>query len=285
MNAPVQATEDLLYCVEDGIARLTFNRPQARNALTFAMYERMAAICETVNGDRSIKAMILTGAGDKAFASGTDISQFRAFKTAEDALEYEERIDRVLGALEKVRVPTIAAIAGACTGGGAGIAACCDMRIGTASTRIGFPIARTLGNCLSMSNISRVVSLVGPARTKDLIFTARLIEAPEALALGLLNEVVPDVRDAAAPRRRDREADRRPRADHDGNHQGGGAPHPPHVVARGGRGSDPARLYERGFPRGNGRFPQQAHAELEGQVAIWSPIDSDGIGVAVACSL
>ena len=203
MNAPVPATEDLLYVVEDGIARLTFNRPQARNALTFAMYERMAAICESVNAARSIKAMVLTGTGDKAFASGTDISQFRAFKTAEDALEYEERIDRVLGALEKVRVPTIAAIAGACTGGGAGIAACCDMRIGTAATRIGFPIARTLGNCLSMSNISRVVALVGPARTKDLIFTARLIEAPEALALGLLNEVVPDV---AALQRRVRKA-------------------------------------------------------------------------------
>ena len=102
MNAPVAATEDLLYSVEDGIARLTFNRPQARNALTFAMYEQMAAICETVNADRSIKAMILTGAGDKAFASGTDISQFRAFKTAQDALDYEARIDRVLGALEAV---------------------------------------------------------------------------------------------------------------------------------------------------------------------------------------
>ena len=131
MNAPVAATEDLIYSVEDGIARLTFNRPQARNALTFAMYEQMAAICEAVNADRSIKAMILTGAGDKAFASGTDISQFRAFKTAQDSLDYEARIDRVLGTLEQCRVPTIAAIAGACTGGGAGIAACCDIRIGT----------------------------------------------------------------------------------------------------------------------------------------------------------
>ena len=280
MNAPVAATEDLIYSVEDGIARLTFNRPQARNALTFAMYEQMAAICETVNNDRSIKAMILTGAGDKAFASGTDISQFRAFKTAEDALEYEERIDRVLGTLERVRVPTIAAIAGACTGGGAGIAACCDIRIGTAATRIGFPIARTLGNCLSMSNISRVVALVGPARTKDLIFTARLIEAPEALSLGLLNEVVPDVRDAAAPRRRNRQARCRPCADHDGNRQGSGAPHPPHSVARGGPGPDPARLYERGFPRGNGRVPQQAHAELEGQVVERGNKPSDRVFTA-----
>jgi enoyl-CoA hydratase/carnithine racemase len=193
MNAPLQATEDLLYDVQDGVARMTFNRPQARNALTFAMYERMAAICEAINADRSIKALILTGAGEKAFASGTDISQFRAFKTPQDALDYEARIDRVLGALEQVRVPVIAAIAGACTGGGAGIAACCDIRIGTAATRIGFPVARTLGNCLSMSNISRIVALIGPARTKDVIFTARLIEAPEALALGLLNEVVPDL--------------------------------------------------------------------------------------------
>jgi enoyl-CoA hydratase len=204
MNAPLQATEDLLYDVQDGVARMTFNRPQARNALTFAMYERMAAICEAINADRSIKALILTGAGEKAFASGTDISQFRAFKTPQDALDYEARIDRVLGALEQVRVPVIAAIAGACTGGGAGIAACCDIRIGTAATRIGFPVARTLGNCLSMSNISRIVALIGPARTKDVIFTARLIEAPEALALGLLNEVVPDL--ATLQRRADETA-------------------------------------------------------------------------------
>src|SRR3977135_3094742 len=111
MNAPVSATEDLIYAVEDGIARLTFNRPQARNALTFAMYEQMATICEAVNKDRSIEGMIVTGAGAKTFAAGTELSQFRAFKTAEDALEYEQRIDRVLGTLERVRVPTIAAIA------------------------------------------------------------------------------------------------------------------------------------------------------------------------------
>src|SRR3954464_11055898 len=105
MNAPVAAAEDLIYSIADGIARITFNRPQARNALTFAMYEQMAAICESINKDRSIKALILTGAGEKAFASGTDISQFRAFKTAQDALDYEARIDRVLGTLESCRVP------------------------------------------------------------------------------------------------------------------------------------------------------------------------------------
>src|SRR3981081_2828532 len=102
------------------------------------------------------------------------------------------RIDRVLGTLEQCRVPTIAAINGVCAGGGAGIAACCDLRIGTRSAKFGFPIARTLGNCLSMSNLSRLAALVGPARVKDIIFTARLVEAPEALAIGLLSEVVED---------------------------------------------------------------------------------------------
>src|SRR3974377_1293707 len=120
MNAPLQSNEDLIYAVEDALARLPFNRPQARNALTFAMYEQMASICENINADRSIKAMILTGAGDKAFASGTDISQFRAFTTAQESLDYEARIDRVLGTLGQGRRPVVAAIAGARTGGGRG---------------------------------------------------------------------------------------------------------------------------------------------------------------------
>jgi enoyl-CoA hydratase/carnithine racemase len=193
MNAPVTATEDLIYSVQDGIARIVFNRPQARNALTFAMYEQMASICESINQDRSIKALILTGAGDKAFASGTDINQFRAFTTPQHAIDYEARIDRVLTQIEECRVPTIAAITGACTGGGAGIAACCDLRIGTKTTRMGFPIARTLGNCLSMSSLSRLTALIGPARVKDIIFTARLVGAEEAAAAGLLTEVVEDL--------------------------------------------------------------------------------------------
>jgi enoyl-CoA hydratase len=193
MTATATAADDLLYEMRDGVGRITFNRPQARNALTFAMYERLAEICEAANGDRAIKVLVLTGAGDKAFAAGTDINQFRAFKTPQDAIEYESRMDRVLGTLEACRVPTIAAITGACTGGGAGIAACCDLRIGTTTSKFGLPVARTLGNCLSMSNLSRFAALIGPARVKDIIFTARLIEAEEAARIGLLNEVVADV--------------------------------------------------------------------------------------------
>jgi enoyl-CoA hydratase/carnithine racemase len=193
MDQPSQASNDILFETRDGIGKVTFNRPQARNALTFAMYERLAEICDEANRDRSLKVLVLQGAGDKAFASGTDINQFRAFTTPQHALDYESRIDRVLTELERCRVPTIAAITGACTGGGAGIAACCDLRVGTKTTKIGFPIARTLGNCLSMSNLSRLTALIGPARVKDLIFTARLVGAEEAASLGLLNEVVEDV--------------------------------------------------------------------------------------------
>jgi enoyl-CoA hydratase len=193
MDQQATVNDDLLFDLRDGIGRVTFNRPQARNAFTFAMYERLAEICQQANNDRTIKVLVFQGAGDKAFAAGTDINQFRAFTTPQHALDYESRIDRVLGQLEQCRVPTIAAINGACTGGGAGIAACCDLRIGTKTVKMGFPIARTLGNCLSMSNISRLTALVGPARVKDLIFTARLIGAEEAAAVGLLNEVVEDL--------------------------------------------------------------------------------------------
>jgi len=183
-------TEEILFEVKDaGIAWLTFNRPQARNAMTFAMYDGIAEVCRKIEGDASVRVLILRGAGDKAFVSGTDISQFRDLRTAEQALEYEARMDRVFDALEDVRVPTIAAIQGACTGGGAGIAAACDLRIGAPSAKFGFPIARTLGNTLSMRNHARLAALLGVARTKDMIFLARLLDAEEMLRVGLLNEI------------------------------------------------------------------------------------------------
>lgn len=185
-------SQELLYEIDDGVGRITFNRPEARNALTFRMYERLEEVLQQAENDASLKALILTGAGEHAFAAGTDISEFKSFSRAEDALNYEARMDRVLDALERSRVPTIAAIAGACTGGGAAIAICCDLRIGASGARFGMPIGRTLGNCLSMSNYARLVSLLGPARVKDIIFTARLIGATEAHAAGLLSEVLPD---------------------------------------------------------------------------------------------
>jgi enoyl-CoA hydratase/carnithine racemase len=182
-------TDELIYVRRDGIGRVTFNRPLARNALTFAMYERLAEIASSP-GD--VRALIITGTGDKAFAAGTDINQFRLFAGANDALAYESRIDRVLGTIETCAIPTIAAIAGACTGGGVAIAAACDIRIASANARFGFPIARTLANCLSMSNLARMSALVGPARVIEMIFTARLFSAAEAMSVGLVTEVLPD---------------------------------------------------------------------------------------------
>jgi enoyl-CoA hydratase len=192
LAAAAAAGDDILYELRGDVAWLTLNRPQARNAMTFAMYDRLAEICGQAPTDGSVKAMVLTGAGERAFAAGTDISLFRSFKTADDALQYEARIERVLDAIEACPLPTIAAISGACTGGGAAIAATCDLRIAAANARFGFPIARTLGNCLSGASMSRLVSLVGAARAKELIFTARLVGAEEALAAGLVSEVVSD---------------------------------------------------------------------------------------------
>ena len=184
--------EDLLIDTREGLAFVTFNRPQARNALTFPMYEGLANLCIAANDDPGIRAIIITGAGEKAFAAGTDISQFTELSTAEQAIAYEHKIDRILTAIENCNKPTIAAIAGACTGGGAAIAAVCDLRIGAANARFGFPIARTLGNTLSMVNHARLAALIGPARVTDLIFSARLMEAEEMRMAGLLSEILPD---------------------------------------------------------------------------------------------
>jgi len=189
MNAPA---DELIVERKGAVVWMTFNRPQARNALTWHMYSRLETACNEINGDRTVRAVVLTGAGGQAFVAGTDIGQFRTFKTEQDALDYEARGNLVMRTLESVRVPTIAAIAGACTGAGAAIAACCDLRIASPSARYGFPIARTLGNCLSMANYTRVAALIGIARLKDLIMRARLMDAQEMQACGLISEVTPD---------------------------------------------------------------------------------------------
>jgi enoyl-CoA hydratase len=189
---------DLLVTRQDGIVTATLNRPQARNALTYAMYDGLAALCTAIDGETETNVLIVTGAGPEAFAAGTDIAQFKSLASAEDSLAYEARIERVLGAIERCRVPTIAALAGACTGGGAAIAGCCDLRIAAANLRYGFPIARTLGNGLSAQNLYRLVALMGEARVKEMIFTARLIGAEEAHAIGLVSAIVADAGDLPA---------------------------------------------------------------------------------------
>lgn len=181
--------EELLFHEENLTGVITFNRPHARNALTFEMYESLAELCEKIiNRSLGIRSLIITGAGDKAFAAGTDISRFRTFSTETHALDYERTMDRVLGLLESVPIPTVAAIRGACTGGGAAIAACCDIRVASDDIKFGFPIARTLGNCLSVNNLARLAELLGAARTREILLTSRLIQSAEALSICLINE-------------------------------------------------------------------------------------------------
>jgi enoyl-CoA hydratase/carnithine racemase len=178
------------FQVDGSTATLTFNRPEARNAMTWAMYDALVEACEAVDADAGVHVFVVKGAGGQAFASGTDISQFSAFATRDDVLAYERRLDSVFDRLERVRKPTIAQVQGAATGGGCVIALACDFRICTPDVRFGVPVARTLGNCLSAANCARLMDLVGPARTKDLLMTGRLIEAAEAAGLGLATRVV-----------------------------------------------------------------------------------------------
>ncbi len=186
-------SEAELLIERDGpVAVLTLNRPEKRNALTFPMYEGLADFSRSAGEDEDLKVIILRGAGDKAFASGTDISQFRDFKGAEDGLAYEKRIDGVLSDIEACPRPIIAAITGACTGGGAAIAGLCDIRLATRDMRFGFPIARTLGNCLSVPSLRRMSAMLGAARTREIIMTSRLVEAEEALGIGLVSELFDD---------------------------------------------------------------------------------------------
>jgi enoyl-CoA hydratase len=184
------ANQDTIYERRGAVAWLTFNRPQARNAMTFEMYDEITRVCDEIEADPSIRVLVLTGAGDKAFVAGTDISQFQTFTDPQHALDYEARIDGVLTRLERVARPTIAAIRGVAVGGGASLALACDMRVCTPESRFGVPIARTLGNCLSTTSYARIIDLIGAARTKELIFTAKLVGAADALAIGLVNEVV-----------------------------------------------------------------------------------------------
>jgi len=185
------STPETIFQIDPPFAFLTFNRPQARNAMTWAMYDALVRACETVDADPQVRVFILKGAGGKAFVSGTDISQFQSFREPKDAIDYEKKISIVLGRLERVTKPTITQVEGFATGAGCGIVATCDLSVATTESAIGIPIARTLGNVASSGTFARIVNLIGPVRAKELIFTGRLIPAPEAQAMGLINRVVP----------------------------------------------------------------------------------------------
>jgi enoyl-CoA hydratase len=183
--------EHLVLERSDRVAVVTVDRPDARNAMTFAMYDALHALCERLDGDGSVRAMILTGAGDKAFVSGTDIRQFQTFRTREDALGYEARISRVLDRLAGMSKPTIALIQGDAVGGGLFMSLACDLRLAAEHARFGAPIARTLGNFAAPTSLALLVATVGPVRAREMVITARLLGAAEAKTIGLVDEVHP----------------------------------------------------------------------------------------------
>jgi len=182
---------ELLFERRGAAAVITFNRPSARNAMTFAMYEALVAYCDEVDADDDIRVLVLRGAGGRAFVSGTDIRQFLDFDSGRTGVEYEADIDRYIGRLDRLRKPAIALVEGYAVGAGLSIAATCDLRVCTPDAQFGLPIARTLGNCLSMAGYARLVAIVGEARAKDIVFTARMVGADEARAAGLVSAVVP----------------------------------------------------------------------------------------------
>ncbi|HEY7292654.1 MAG TPA: enoyl-CoA hydratase/isomerase family protein [Vicinamibacterales bacterium] len=189
-----------MFETDGPLAILTFNRPEARNAMTWEMYDALVAACEQVDADPSLRALILRGAGGKAFVSGTDIAQFRAFRTRQDGLDYEARLDATLDRLERLTKPAIAQIEGVTAGGGCAIAVCCDLRIATPESTFGVPVARTLGNCLSGATYARIADLVGTANVKDMMFTGRMMSAADANAIGLVTRIVPSTEIGATVR-------------------------------------------------------------------------------------
>src|SRR5262245_26953876 len=186
----LMASDDLRLDRDGRTALLTFNRPEARNAMTFEMYERLHDTCEQLDRDPEVRVLLLRGAGSKAFVSGTDIRQFLDFKTREDALGYEARISRVLLRVAGMSKPTITMVQGDAVGGGLFMSLACDLRLAATHARFGAPVARTLGNCPAPSSVSLLAATVGPIRARELMLTARLVEATEAKALGLVDEVL-----------------------------------------------------------------------------------------------
>ena len=174
------------YSKSNGVASVVFDRPEARNAMTWAMYAELATACDAIASDPEVRVAVFRGAGG-AFVAGTDIQQFTAFSSGEDGIAYERKIEASIGQIERLPKPAIAVVQGVCVGGGLAIAMACDFRIATPDARFGVPIARTLGNCLSVGTVARLVSHFGPGRTKRILMLAEAISAEEAQSCGFVS--------------------------------------------------------------------------------------------------
>jgi enoyl-CoA hydratase/carnithine racemase len=175
------------------VARITFDRAGARNAMSWTMYDQLSDALDQLGAAATVRAVELRGAHGH-FVSGTDISQFETFTTGEDGIAYERRLESIVSRLETVRVPTLAVVEGNAAGAGLLFATACDLRVCTPDARFSAPIARTVGNTLSLQSIARLVAHRGPDRSIEMLMRAGPLEAEGARAIGFVTAVVEPAR-------------------------------------------------------------------------------------------
>jgi enoyl-CoA hydratase/carnithine racemase len=194
MNEPVarlqSLTAKLIARKEGAVGWIVFNNPDRRNATSYEMWQALPVVLDAHARDPEVRVIVLRGAGEKAFSAGADISQFKEKRSGDAAREYNAAADSANQALRQCAKPTIAMIRGYCIGGGVALAVGCDIRIAADDARFGVPAAK-LGLGYRFDGIQRLASIVGPAHTAEIFFTARQFTAQEALRMGLVNRVVP----------------------------------------------------------------------------------------------
>ncbi len=183
--------DDILLDRTDGIATVTFNRPDQRNAIDYHGWLELRRIAIDLDRDDSVRVVVFTGAGDRAFSAGADIKDFESYRdNSEKAQVYAEAFDGAMDAIEAVSKPTVCLIKGFCVGGGCEMSMACDIRIAADNSRFGIPVAR-LGILVGYREMRRLVNLVGPGNASYILLSARLLDSAEALRVGLVNQVVP----------------------------------------------------------------------------------------------
>ena len=177
---------------EGAVGRIIFNNPARHNAVSLDMWQAVAQIMDDFDRDDAIRVIVLSGAGGKAFVSGADISEFKEKRASQEAAEaYSKISESARQKIQETLKPTIAMIRGYCIGGGVGTALACDMRIAAEGSKFGVPAAK-LGLGYAYDGIKKLIDLVGPAFAREIFYTARQFSAEEALAMGLINRLVPD---------------------------------------------------------------------------------------------
>jgi len=187
------ATTEKMYAVREGhVGTLVFNNPERHNAVSFDMWEAGVRILNEFAADPQIRVVVITGAGGKAFVSGADISKFESERAGEEAVaRYNAMVESIYSSIYTFPKPTIAMIRGYCIGGGLGLAICCDYRVATPGSKFALPAAK-LGLGYGYPGLRRFIDQIGPSHTRDIFYTARQLDAEEAVRIGILNKVVPD---------------------------------------------------------------------------------------------